>query len=496
MATKTPRLFTVLFFLVAALLLVLWSWEGSPLNHDEITYLAMARTMVTTGNWLDLQFYGATVHQRPPLAIWLLAFSGQNFGFSLVATRLPSIVMAFLSLCFVSLAVAELRPANRRLALLGAALLLATPLFYFNARRPMTDTTFLAGATAFVWAYLSARTTPQRWLIAGVATGWMLMSKGVVTALPLAAVGAHLILTPRRKELRTHLPWMGAGIALLIAAPWHIAQTVRHGTGFWEEYIGFNVLQRAGQALFQETPATFYLENLWLDNPPLAILFAAGMAHTAYRLWQHRPGSVKRDEEKWQNHLFVALWFLAAAVPMSMASTRIEHYFLPSLPALAAATALSIPYQVARRVPMTVALFFLTLTLFFFGNSIHLYHPDYSPDQQRFARQIAAKPAARVVAINHYELALFYFLEQPIDMLTTSARFFEIVDSAPILHRIGAVTLQPPNQLLETLRRAPFFALTTPANLPLLCGSDNSRCQETGPFVVTPGDYLVLVNSR
>ncbi len=322
MATDKTLPLTLLFFLCAALLLSLWSWEGSPLNHDEITYLVMARNMANTGNWLDLQFYGATAHQRPPLAIWLIALAGHGFGFSLFATRLPAMVMAFASLIFITLTVANLRPGERRIALLGAALLLATPLFYFNARRPMTDTTFLAGATGFVWAYLRARTDPRKWLIAGLSAGWMLMSKGVVTTLPLAAVGTHLILTSRRKELLSSPVWMGAGLAILFATPWHLAQTIRHGTDFWQEYIGFNVLQRAGQALFQETPVTFYLENLWTDSPLLAIIFAAGLAHTAFCLWRHRPGISGRESGQWSNHLFVLLWFLAAALPMSIASTR------------------------------------------------------------------------------------------------------------------------------------------------------------------------------
>ena len=269
---------TLAFFLCAALLLALWSWEGSPLNHDEVTYLVMSKTMVEQGNWLDLQFFGATVHQRPPLAIWLLAISGACTDFSLFGTRLPAMAMALLVTLFLALAVGELNDNYRRRAgLMAAALILATPLFYFNARRPMTDTTFLAGAVAFVWCYLRAGKSPRWWLWAGVAGGWMLMSKGVVSALPLLAVAAHLALTKRYRELGGRWLWSGFGIALLVASPWHLAQTVRHGSSFWSEYIGFNVLQRAGQALFQETPVTFYLESLWGSSALLATILGVGL---------------------------------------------------------------------------------------------------------------------------------------------------------------------------------------------------------------------------
>jgi len=458
----------------------------------------MARAMIDHGNWLDLQFFGATVHQRPPLAIWLLAASGALTDFSLFGTRIPAMTMALLTLLFLSLAVKELTSSQpRRTGVMAAALLLATPLFYFNARRPMTDTTFLLGVAAFVWCYLKANHSPRWWLGAGIAGGWMLMSKGVVSALPLLAVGAHMILTPRRRELGRRWVWLGLGVAILVATPWHLAQTVRHGSAFWAEYIGFNVLQRAGQALFQETPVTFYFQSLWESNAPLTLLFGAGLAHTGLRLWQHRPGATGRGPAIWSNHLFIALWFLAAALPLSLASTRIEHYFLPALPALAAAAAVGLAQLWSKQRALFPASLALATLLFFFGNTFHLTSPDYSPDQTGFARQIKSGPApeARVVAINHYELTIFYFLNRPVDMRTTDPRFFEIVDSAPILHRIEGVTLDHPDQLATDLARTPFYALTNSASLPLLCGPTGGQCGSSGPLAVTAGDYLMLVTN-
>ncbi len=488
----------LLFFLCAAVLLTLWSWTGSPLNHDEVTYLVMARSMVENGNWLDLQFYGATVHQRPPLAIWLLAASGAVTDFSLMGTRLPAMLMALLTLIFLALAVQELTPKDRqRTGMVAAALLLATPLFYFNARRPMTDTTFLAGAVAFVWCYLRAGRTPRWWLWAGIPAGWMLMSKGVVSALPLLAIATHLLLTSRRREFTKRWLWLGLGVALLLATPWHLVQTIRHGGSFWQEYIGFNVLQRAGQALFQKTPFTFYLQDLWESSPPLALLFGSGLAYTSLQLWQHRPSAPARETAIWSSHLFVALWLLTAALPLSLASTRIEHYFLPALPALAAAAALGLaPLWTRHGYLFHSTLAVLTL-LFFSGNAFHLTSPDYTPDQTRFARQIKSGPApeARVVSINHYELAIFYFLDRSVDMRTTDPRFFEIVDSAPILHRIKGVTLEPPDQLAAKLRQGPFYALTNSASLPLLCGPTGQQCGPAGPLSVTPGNHLFLVTN-
>jgi 4-amino-4-deoxy-L-arabinose transferase-like glycosyltransferase len=306
-----------------------------------------------------------------------------------------------------------------------------------------------------------------------------------------------LFLTGRYRELAQRWLWSGLGLALLVATPWHLAQTVRHGSIFWNEYIGFNVLQRAGRALFQETPITFYLESLWASNMPLALLLGAGLVHTAFQLWQHRPGAASRDPANWSSHLFIALWFLASALPLSLASTRIDHYFLPALPALAAAGALGLARLWPRHEALFPASMALAALLFFSGNAFHLTTPDYSPDQTRFANQIKAgpKPDARVVAVNHYELTLFYYLDTPVDMRTTDPRFFEIVDSAPILHRMGGVTLERPDELVANLAKSPFYALTSSASLPLLCGATGQHCRPEGPLTVTKGEHLMLISN-
>ena len=68
-------LFAVLAFYVR-------SWEGD-LHGDPVHYGAVARTMVSTGNWLDPQDApGVFYARKPPLMFWLVAVNFKLFGIS------------------------------------------------------------------------------------------------------------------------------------------------------------------------------------------------------------------------------------------------------------------------------------------------------------------------------------------------------------------------------------------------------------------------------
>ena len=468
---------------VSALLLFIFSWNGSFLNHDEITYLEMARNMLESGNWLDLVFQDAVVHQRPPLAIWLLALSGASLGFGEFAMRLPGILMALGTLGFLFGIVRSLFE-RRMVAVLVVFSLLATHLFYFNARRPMTDTTLLFGMTAFVYFYLCTRINPRFWLAAGVAGAWMVMTKSVVSALPVFAVVMDLALSKRRVELKGRWFWSGVVVTVALAAPWHVAQSVRHA-GFWSEYLGFNVLQRASSSLFVKADPLFYFGDLFGNEGVWGAFLLAGFVWSAVA-WI-------RGESRGR---LGVIWVLAIWIPLNVASTRISHYMLPAYPALALCMAVAYDGLLARLSPGFAWVILGVVLLFLPVNSGYdLAVADYSPDQKRFAGVVEGlgESVTDVVALNVYELSFFFYSHRPVAMLTTDPGFKEIVDSAPILERVNAASLVSSDELALRSRKPGFVCITEERHLPLLCGEGMKRCLPGGDLAVMPGSLRVLV---
>lgn len=181
---------------------------------DELYYIACAEHLA----------FGYVDH--PPLAPALLALNRALLGDSLPALRLLP------ALCGAGTAVVAMRTAWRlgggafAQALTGCCVIGA--IMFFGIFTLFTTNCFeilfwtLALATL---VELGATRDERLWWLAGLFVGLAVMSKHT-SALLVAAIGAGLLLSPARSQLRTRHPWIGALVLLLVVAPnlaWQVA---------------------------------------------------------------------------------------------------------------------------------------------------------------------------------------------------------------------------------------------------------------------------------
>ncbi|MBM4371616.1 MAG: glycosyltransferase family 39 protein [Deltaproteobacteria bacterium] len=478
-----PLLWTAAFVAVSALLLFWGSWGGSLYNSDDYIYLDFARGMRETGDWLELRFQGVVFHQRPPLSTWLLAVSTELLGDTPFAARLPSILMGLAGLWLTVLVTRRLL-RDEATALLAAGLVLATHLFYFHVRGATSDATLFAGLMAFLFFHLRFDGRWRDALGLGLALGWMLMTKGVVAVLPAALAMVHWMARRRWDLLRSPRLPAALVLALALALPWHLAMTLRHGAAFWEEYIGFNVLARAGGSLFFEADPLYYVRRLLLHEGVLPYLYVAGLVAGVLRLQRRRDAA----------DLFLFLWLLVLFLPFQLSSTRLYHYLLPSVPALSVLAARTAAPILHRPWGLPAALV-AALGLFLGNNLAHL-DAEYSGDQRRFAdavRAEAADPAVRVFSLNRYELAFFHLTGRPVRMITTDPGGRDALLSLPEFSRTRTVEFLEHPALEVFLAEGPFVCITDPPSLPLLCGPDPASCRGGRARVVAGVRALLVV---
>jgi 4-amino-4-deoxy-L-arabinose transferase-like glycosyltransferase len=215
-----------------------------PLTGDSVRYAAIARTMVETGDWAQPRVRGEMAPQKPPLGYWLAAASIAVLGPSPFAASLPSVVAGVLLLLVLFLVVERL---SGPLAGVSAALLLLfTPGFVRHTATLRFESLLqLLGLCAWV-AVERGRERPRWFLAFWALLGASVLTKSVVGLLPLAVLALAAVATRRAHPFERRAFWAAFPVALLVAAPWYVLMTARHGATFWSLHLGREVGERVG----------------------------------------------------------------------------------------------------------------------------------------------------------------------------------------------------------------------------------------------------------
>ena len=353
---------------VAAVLLFWRSASGSLLPGDDCLYAGAAAESLRDGGFLDLRWAGRPFFDKGPGLLWALMASITAFGRTEFACRLPA-MLAGVAVLAGLWRLARAAGVSRGGALAGAALALATNLFYLNARRPVTDVFGLAFA---LWGFVLVAQggTRAKAVAGGALLGVALMVKLILPA----PFGLALLLLQFRKDARSPgrlaLACLGG---VLVVAPWHVYMAAVHGGAFYDEYLLQTFASRAAGSLTGEEASTAYLDWAFGRDPVAALVLLASLVPVA--IAATRGGRAA----------FTALALLAGATaPLLMSATGLPQYLVPLLPgvALAAGVAADFLAGPARAVPRpagVAASFVAFLAAFALANGHDLASPDYAP---------------------------------------------------------------------------------------------------------------------
>jgi 4-amino-4-deoxy-L-arabinose transferase-like glycosyltransferase len=186
---------------------------------------------------------------------------------------------------------------------------------------------FAALALAIFWC-MRARCRRQLYLfsayaMAAVAT----LGKGPAgIAMPGLVLAIFLLVDGRAREILTRLELpRGALLFVAIAFPWYHAMLIRHGDGFWNEFIGDNYLHRAAGRHGDRGGFDYYLGWLGYGLFPWSGIGAASVI-------AHR--SDGRDARHALSRLAL-IWIAVELTVLTLVNTKFHHYVLPVLPAVA-----------------------------------------------------------------------------------------------------------------------------------------------------------------
>lgn len=323
----SARLAVVTVAALAAAFMLLPGLGATPLvDWDESIYAAVGRAVLDGSAW-QLQWNGEAYHRKPPLLFWAIAGSYELLGVSELSTRLPSALAGVATVAVVAAAVSQ--RAGALPALLCSAFLLGSTLFLERGgRRACTDALLILFSTVALWQATAGAATRRRTVVAGIAVGLAILSKG---AAGVVAPVALLLAAPLDRE-RWRLVAGMSGVAALVALPWYATQLWLDGGDFVASHVGFELVERAlrpihGSGAPWSYPLQMLWENggVWVGLVPLVVLLRG-----------------VTEPETWRRTL---PWMCAAglvlAAAMSM-QTKLPWYPLPALPMLAVAAGMSL----------------------------------------------------------------------------------------------------------------------------------------------------------
>jgi 4-amino-4-deoxy-L-arabinose transferase-like glycosyltransferase len=331
--TWSPARRTVMstILLAVASLLLFINLNYALIEPDESRYAQIALEMHESGDWLVPRLGGEPYLDKPPLLYWLMATSYSCFGVSEMSARLPCALAGLGTVLAVYWIGRGL--VGDRAAWYGALLLLACGGFIAAGRFIMMDGLLTLLTTVCYLAAVRAMFVKDAWrwwLIAGIACGLGVLTKGPVApvlclppVIALAWLGKDYRLLGMRNLAAFFLP------LLAIATPWFFAISAEQsefvGYFFWKHNV-----MRYVDAFDHQQPWWFYLPMLALGIMPSTLLLpglAAYLGNQQTRIRELRTPELGAL-------LFAAVWIVGF---FSLSSCKLVTYILPAFPLLALA---------------------------------------------------------------------------------------------------------------------------------------------------------------
>lgn len=306
-----------------------------PFDRDESRYVQASRQMLETGDYVDIRFQDEARHKKPVGIYWMQAatvhlLTGGSDDGAIWMYRLPSLAGALAAVLLT--AWAGLALFGPGVALLGAMLMATCVILGVEARMAKTDAMQLACVLGCMGVLARAYLRPDKALPLGtvlifwVALGVGILVKGVI----LMVVGTTLLVLWIADRdawwMRRLRPGIGLPLLLAIVLPWLIAIAIATKGAFFSYAIGHEFLGKAGAGQENHAgPPGYFLATFWISFWPWAPLVL--LALPAIWARRHDPAFA-----------FCLAWIIPTWVIHEIVVTKLPHYTLPVLPALALLT--------------------------------------------------------------------------------------------------------------------------------------------------------------
>lgn len=303
---------------------------GFPLQDpDEGRYAEIPREMIELDDWTTPRLDHVRYFEKPPLLYWLTGVSLQAFGQDEAAARLVP-ALSGVATVLATWAIGRTMFGPRR-ALLAAAMLATSPLFFVISQFLLIDMLLVACMTAALGALWGAHVSERKdaWAIAaafGTALG--VLAKGPVALVLVGAIAlAFLLLVRDWPTLRSLLRPAPIATFLLVAVPWFVLVSLRNPEFPHVFFVREHFERFTSDDVGHPEGRLFYLPILlWGPLPWTLVWLLGGLGAGGRAAFAATRGDAR---------LFCGLWAGLVVLFFSAARSKLPTYVLPAFPPLA-----------------------------------------------------------------------------------------------------------------------------------------------------------------
>ncbi|MBD3238722.1 MAG: phospholipid carrier-dependent glycosyltransferase [Candidatus Moranbacteria bacterium] len=308
--------------------------KGS-LQGDEAIYGQLVKETLHQKNFFTLIWRENTWFEKPPLYFWLLMGSVKLFGLNEISMWIVTCIFGIISVIYTFL-FTKLITKNNFLSFFSGMILATIPFFVKNTRAIMTDVPLTCLMLISLYYGFKAFQTKNKknlilfWIFLGLS----LLIKNFVGLFSLFILILFLFSRKKIKLLFSRQSFIGFIAFLFIVLPWHIYMAVNYKLEFINQYLGMHILERMNYSIIDSPFDKIPFSYIYIMFTHVGVWFIVFCALIIYYIFRFK--KLKKTILQYKNALiFLLIWFFLILIAFWFATTKLPHYILPIIPAMA-----------------------------------------------------------------------------------------------------------------------------------------------------------------
>ncbi len=246
MTKLSDKTIQILIIVIGSFLFIPFIGQSHLFDWDEINFAEAAREMLVTNDWLTVQINYLPFWEKPPLFIWMQAFSMKVFGINEFAARFPNAICGIVTLLVLFRLGRSI--LNSKLGLLWVLLYACSilPFIYFKSGiiDPWFNLFIFLGIYT-ISSFTLSNDMLRRYQFVGLSAlfiGLAILSKGPVALLVFGLVSViYFIVKKFKVKFNVRQVILFLIISLFVGGFWFILQTLNGNSEIVKDFFVYQV---------------------------------------------------------------------------------------------------------------------------------------------------------------------------------------------------------------------------------------------------------------